>query len=308
MSVIAVDNLQYGRVEPYVSLDEVKFSPTASAIDFSNLIENASQNVQDRALSELIKRASSEADTYTMGRLGTLNATANTETMADVRPTRQGEIIVHPYYNPIREITSFSVGWGPGDGMQAITLSTSNCFIAREQFRITGNSSMGLYFGNLGIAGGAWSYMTPMYCQYTYVNGWANTFTTTSTAAGATSIVVTDATGIYPSMQLMVWDGMNDEYVQVASSYVAGSTTVTLTNALSYKHGIGVNVSALPAEVKQAVIHLVVAMIKQRGAGGLILSEIGEPVAVGAHQGLSEEDRIIAYSLLEPYCTIWGQT
>ena len=36
-----------GIIEPYVSLNEVKFSPTASAIDFSNLIENASQVAQD---------------------------------------------------------------------------------------------------------------------------------------------------------------------------------------------------------------------------------------------------------------------
>jgi len=88
-----------GIVEPYVSLNEVKFSPTASAIDFSNLIENASQVAQDRALSDLIKRASSKADIFCYGPLGTLNATSNTEN-GWYRPNRDGNITFTPSYTP----------------------------------------------------------------------------------------------------------------------------------------------------------------------------------------------------------------
>jgi len=70
--VIAPYNLSEGPKTPYVTLDEVKFSATASSIDFSNLVENGSQAVQDRALQELIVRASVKADNYCMGPLGTL--------------------------------------------------------------------------------------------------------------------------------------------------------------------------------------------------------------------------------------------
>ena len=50
MSVIAPFVYSGGMVEPYVSLNDVKFSPTAAIIDFTNLIEDASQSVQDLSL------------------------------------------------------------------------------------------------------------------------------------------------------------------------------------------------------------------------------------------------------------------
>ena len=307
MTVVAAYNLSGGRIEPYCTLDEVKFSPTAAAIDFTNLIENASQTVQDRALSELIVRASAKADQYTMGLYGSLNATVNTETGRET-PNRSGQIAIHPYFSPILEIREFMVGWGPGDGMSAVTLSPSNCYIEREKFIITSNSAMGLYFGGLGIAGGQWTYMSEVFCQYTYVNGWANTFSTAQTAVGDTTIAVTDSTGIYPGMFMTIWDGMNDEYVQIATTYVPGTDTLTLATPLRYKHGVGVNVSALPPTVKQAVIHFVVAMIKERGQGGLVLNEIGEPMAMSGkgHGSLLDESQ--GYDLLDEFRAIWGRT
>jgi len=165
-----------GIVEPYVSLNEVKFSATAAAIDFSNLIENASQVAQDRALQETIVRASSKTDTYCYGKLGTLNATSNTEN-GWYRPNRDGNLVFTPSFSPILAVTDIQVGWGPGDGLSDITLSSSNVAIDRDQFTLTAPSTLGLYFGNLGIAGGRWGYQTNMWCQYTYINGWFNSFT-----------------------------------------------------------------------------------------------------------------------------------
>lgn len=306
MSVIASYVLQGGRVEPYVTLDEVKFSPTASAIDFTNLIENGSQHVQDRALWELIVRASAKADNYCMGPYGTISATVNTEN-GRFMPNRRGEIIIHPYFAPILEVTDFNAGWGPGQGMSNIPLTPSNCSIERQQFIITPQGPLGLQFGGLGIAGGWWNYNSEFYCQYTYVNGWANTFTTSTSAVGATSLNVTDSTGIYPNQFLTVWDGMNDEYVQVASTYDGSSLTIPLVAPLQYKHGAKVNVSALPASVKQAVIHLVVALIKQRGDGGLVLNELGEPTPVTSSTVTSMHDEVLAYDLLDDFKAIWSR-
>ena len=194
-----------GIVEPYVSLNEVKFSPTASAIDFSNLIENASQVAQDRALLDIIKRASSKADIFCYGRLGTLNATSNTEN-GWYRPNRDGNLIFSPSFTPILEVTDIQVGWGPGQGLAEITLSSNNVAIDRDQFTLTAPSTLGLYFCNLGIAGGRWGYQTNMWCQYTYVNGWFNSFLIASAPAGSTTLSVTDTTGLYPGMTFTVWD------------------------------------------------------------------------------------------------------
>ena len=307
MTVVAPYVLSEGRVEPYVSLDEVKFSPTASAIDFTNLIEDGSQQVQDRALYDLILRASSKADVYCMGQFGSLNATVNTEN-GRYRPNRMSQIIVHPYFTPILELRDFQVGWGPGQGLYDIPLTTSNVSIERHQFIITPQGPLGLQFGGLGIAGGWWNYMQELFVQYTYVNGYANTFTAASSSTGATSLTINDPTGIYPGMNLTIWDGMNTETIQVSTSYVAGGTTILLTHGTKYRHGQNVNISALPASVKQAVIHFVVAMIKQRGQGGLVLQETGEPTAVTGRTETSMQDEILAYDLLDDFKTVWGRS
>jgi len=120
-----------GLIEPYVSLNEVKFSPTASAIDFSNLIENANQLAQDRALLELIKRASSMADIFCYGKMGSLNATSNTEN-GWYRPNRDGNITFSPSFTPILAVTDVQVGWGPGSGLQEITISTTETETSRS--------------------------------------------------------------------------------------------------------------------------------------------------------------------------------
>jgi len=292
-----------GIIEPYVSLTEVKFSPTASAIDFSNLIENASQVAQDRALLELIKRASSKADIYCYGRLGTLNATSNTEN-GWYRPDRNGNLVFSPSFTPIVEVTDIQVGWGPGDGLAEIALSSSNVAIDRDQFTLTSPSTLGLYFGSLGIAGGRWGYQQNMWCQYTYVNGWFNSFLIANAVAGATTLSVTDTTGLYPGMTFTIWDGMNDEVLKVSA--VSG-TTITLTAGTLYNHGVGVNTSTMPAAVKQAVIHFVVALVKERGEGGLVINEIGEPAAVSSRTQSSQEDEMQAYDLLEPFKVIGGR-
>jgi len=303
MTVIAPFYQTEGIIEPYVSLNEVKFSPTAAAIDFTNLIENASIVAQDRALSELIKRASSKADIFCYGKMGTLNASLNTEN-GWYRPSRDGNITFTPSFSPILAVTDVQVGWGPGSGLQEITISSSNVAIDRDQFILTAPSTLGLYFGNLGIAGGRWGYQTNMWCQYSYINGWGNSFLTASAAVGATSITLTDTTGFFAGMSFTIWDGMQDETCKVSS--VTGNV-ITLASGLLYAHGIGVNASTMPAAVKQAVIHFVVAMVKERGQGGLVINEIGEPQAVSARTQTSMEDEMQGYDLLEPFKVIGGR-
>ena len=127
MTVIAPFVLSEGAGTPYVTLDEVKFSPTASSLDFSNLIEGASQAVQDRALHDLIVRASDMADRHVYGALGTLSATLNTEN-GRYRQNRYGQFIIHPSFWPILELRSFSAGMYPNN-QNAYSISSSNVSI-----------------------------------------------------------------------------------------------------------------------------------------------------------------------------------
>lgn len=191
--------------------------------------------------------------------------------------------------------------------MNAITLTNDNTSIERFQFIVTNGSSVGLQIGPLSMVGGNWQSGAQMFCQWTYVSGWANTFSTAEVASGATEIQVQSSVGLYPSLIFQIWDGVNTETVQVASTYDGSSLTIPLANPTSFRHGKGVNVSTLPATVKQAVIHLVVAMIKQRGQGGLVLDEIGEPVMTSSSNVTSGGDEAEAYDLLDSFQQIWGR-
>jgi len=303
--VIAPFITSEGTGTPYVTIEEVLFSPTASGIDFTNLIENASDAVQRRAVQELIVRASAKADNYTMGALGTLSATQSTEN-GRFRPNRDGNIIVHPEFWPILEVVSFSAGTLPGQGQQTITLSTNNCFIERHQFIITAATGLGSQtsIGSLDMVGGSYNFRQENYCTYQYVNGFANGFLTANASSSATSLTVTNPLGMYAGQTLTIWDGMNDEVVNIST--INGST-LTLASPLKYAHAPGVNISALPATVKQAVIHFVVAMVKQRGQGGLVISEIGEATNYSARDVSGASDDAQGYDLLDDFRQVWGR-
>ena len=306
MAVVASTSLNENTHVPYVTIDEVLYSATASSIDFSNLIENGSEAVQRRALQELIVRASVKADNFIYGALGTLTATVNTEN-GRYRANRMGQFVIHPYYWPILEVRTFKVGYGPGSAMTTATVSADTCSIERMQFIMTNPTGLGSTpvqfntLGNYAVGGGE------QFVEYTYVNGFANAFTTADASAGAPSIQVTSSIGIYPGLTLTIWDGMNDESVTVASSYDGSSLTLPLTSGLIYNHGKNVSISNLPATVKQAVIHLVVSMVKQRGQGGLVLNELGDMTPAGSVNVTSQVDEMQAYDLLTEFAAIWGR-
>lgn len=307
MSVIAPFVYETFSHEPYCTVQEVLNSPTAASVDFTNLIPDTSLGAQNAAIEQLIIRASQMADNFVYGALGTLCATVNTEN-GRYKSNRLGQFVIQPYYWPILELQSFSAGVGPGSGMTSVPLSSNNVSIERYQFIITPQYGLSTTVQFSGLSGlGQWGYGTEQFCEWTYVNGFANAFTTSASVKGATSINVTSATGIYPGSVLTIWDGTKDENVQIASTYVPGSTTLPLTSGLNFSHTANTNVSALPATVKQAVIHFVVAMVKERGSGALVINELGEPVAATGREVTHEWDLTQGYDLLDEFRQVWGR-
>ena len=301
---------QIGRAESYISINEFKFSATASAIDFTQLIANSSQAAQDRALTELIVRASAKIDAYCMGRLGTLNATSFTQN-GRYRIDRQGRFKIHPSFTPVIAVAAFS--WGPNPGaLFPLALTPSNVWSEEEEIVVSPWNSNGTTVAYTGSDAYSWLISdtndSEYYTQFTYINGWPNSFTTTSTASGASAVVLVDPTGIYPNTNITIWDGMQDEYCLVASNYVPGTPTVSFASPLQYAHGKGVNVSAMHPVVKQACIHFTVALVKQRGQGGFVVDEQGVTQAVSGKTETSTEDEIHAYNLLDEFKAISGRT
>ena len=180
-----------GIISPYVSVTEVLNSATASSVDFTNLVPNASLNAQTIALQDLIVKASAKADNYCLGALVTLCATVNTEN-GRYSANRLGQFVIQPYFWPILELKSFEFGYAPGSGMNNVLLNYSNTSIERYQFIITNQYglSQATSIGGLNMVGGAWGAGQMQFCQYTYVNGFDNTFTSAAITAGDTSLTV----------------------------------------------------------------------------------------------------------------------
>lgn len=309
MTVYAPLTYQSGKLEPYITLNELRFSATASSIDFEDLIKNAGLTGNDKALQELIWRASAHADLYCLGRsmgtTGTLNATVNTEP-GRYRQNRRGQFIVHPAFAPIIGVVAFSIG--PGSNALNIPLSASNVEFDEEEFIISSAYPQGIQFGSLSqVVGGVGAREGKYYCLYTYVCGYANSFLTAACAPGATELLITDPTGLQPGQPMMLWDAALDEQVIVDPSWVVESSPVLLSTPTQYAHGVGVNFSALPLAVKQAVIHLVVGMVKSRGQGGLVLEETGAESSVGSRTLTNVDEFEDAYDLLDEFRMTWGK-
>jgi hypothetical protein len=188
--------------------------------------------------------------------------------------------------------------------MTAFTLNSQNTFIDRTQFVVTPTAGLNTSAGPLSLVGGSYGGGQLQYCQYTYVSGFANAFTTTNAAAGATTLTLTNVTGVYAGSMLNVFDGAKDERVTVAS---LSGNVITLKAPLTYAHNSGTNIGNIPATVKQAVVHFIVAMIKERGQGGLMISNTGEPVEAGARSNSNMHDEIAAYDLLDDFRQYWGR-
>lgn len=311
MTVVAPFNLQFGRIEPYVSLTELKFSPIMSAVDFTQIVPNGSRAAQDRALYEEIVRASSKIDIFCMGKLGTLNATGNTENNT-MKMDRQGRFKVHPAFSPILAVTAFSWGTQMGNDWP-VPLTRYSCFVKRDVFEIQAQGAQGVN----AVAGmGALNFVlnrgggrdADCFVTYTYISGWPNTFLASPVAASAEEIYLNDPTGWQPGMQGTLWDGMNDETFFVSLDYIAGTSLLTLQSPLTFKHGENCNVSTLPPGVKEACIHFVAARIKSRGQGGLSISSTGEIGGAADDKVVgSSDDEMHGYDLLDEFKQTWGQ-
>lgn len=278
---------------PYLTIDEYKDAPTA--IDYTALVVGSlDPAAQDAELANVIARASSWIDTYCNQVLG---ATVETEQLRTrVRP--DGTLSIHPRYWPVIALTALSYGSDPNN-MTAVPdcslawLEDQQIIYPASQLGSNMSSQGPLSFGFPSTIG------AQVYTRFTYVNGYANTTIATATA-GATSLTVADADGITPGLAMKIYDGMKSENVTVASSYVFGSTTVPVNNALAYTHSAGVSISALPPSVKEAAILVTTAFLKARGDSAMIMSVSNAPgQAVEGSQKLGQ-DLTMAQDLLKP--------
>jgi hypothetical protein len=283
--------------KPYITLDTFKQAPTA--LDYTNLVVGGNQAAQDAELSNAILRASSWIDQYCEQVIG---ATVDTEQQR-ARINREGQLILHPKSYPIIALTSLKVGYN----QQSLT-AVPDCSVAwlEDQQIVFPYANANLTWSNQGalsFAAGSTS-GNRVYCNYSYVNGYAITTTASALTAGATSLTLVDATGLLPGSTFTLFDGELTERVTVASSYTFGSATVPLVSGLVNSHLAGISASALPAAIQEACILATASYLKVRGDSALVMgmgNRVGSAVGFSSLQGPDMEH---AKELLKPFRVI----
>lgn len=216
---------------PYLTVAELKRSPIYTQLQ--KLVPNSSDADRDAELARIILRISAMINSEVRQNLA---ATVDTETGTAV-VAADGEIRVHTLNNPIVEVKSVSLGLDPNNlsdvsDLSGIVIQPWNFTIPSVRFRP-------------GLR---------LHVRWTYVSGYPVTELAEAVSAGDTSITVKDATGIVAGQTLLsIEDGKWLEHV--VPTAVSGN--VLTVAPMSYQHQAGVGVTALPDDIKNAVLTLV---------------------------------------------------
>ncbi len=142
----------------------------------------------------------------------------------------------------------------------------------------------------------------PLGIKLTYVNGWPNAILNNSVTAGSNKTLNVDTTlGMTPTpgitgigQTLTIYDGVNTEVVTV-QSVTDGANFIVPT--LQFAHAAGVRVSALPADIVEAMVLVCMEFARERGVDAIIMGG-GQSSA----KGMAEGDALPkAEYILEPF-------
>jgi hypothetical protein len=254
---------------PYITT--AQFRAAQTPVNCDSLVARGSPADQEAALAKLIL----DASTIVYGICHQLlYATVDTE-QDELEVDRWGRLLIHPRFFPILEVTDLWTGVDPGTLTEVSSLASVE--VEPKRIVITQNFGSGplvsssgpIEFGSFGAAQAP----IPSYARWTYGNGWPVTTLAAPAAAGATSITVKNATGVYQvGPQLRIEDGANREILTVTGPPTG--TTIPVA-ALANTHQTGAGTTALPADAEHAVELIVTALVKRRGAGALVAGTTG---------------------------------
>lgn len=300
------------RLTPYLSIDMFK-NHRRRGVQVDNLVPRGTPAEQDAALAEVIESASAWVDNTV---LGILAATADTE-MRQVNVDRRGYVSIHPRYRPVIALTGFAIGPTPAQ-LRTLTdltgagVDLNHMAVPTSPLQLT-SSAGPLQFGiTAAPADRQW-------VQYTYQNGFPVTSLTAAASSGASTIQVADTTGIVPGQTWLTIYALQNRIrvLATAVSTVTGNLlvgtgpgTVTFTpplaSAIPNNPSYPTMVSALPADVIEAVVLVSRAIIKETGGGSVVAGGsrsmgAGEKDAFGAG-----DDYLEAEEFLHPYLVPWA--
>lgn len=260
---------------PYITNDQFKKAPTG--VPWQSLVSGGDARQQEAQLSALIERASTWVDSICQQ---VLCATEDTE-QGLVSINRYGQFLIHPRYQPVTQLTDFWSGTSPLVMQQASDLDS--CWVEPKRIVLqTRGAFLGPASASIQLGGTTAPVGCPTFARWSYVNGYPVTTLSASVAAGAMSVEVANPVGIIPNLTPLRIEDSQPEPLTVTA--VDGST-VTLSTPLQYAHTASTAVTALPADVEEAVILATSALAKFRGSGAtLVASSATLPASVVAKE------------------------
>jgi len=286
----------YATRSMYVTPAEFKAAPTG--VDVSQLIPgDNNQAHQMNALVMQLQRASAVADKICRKVLG-----ATMDTQAGYYRIQQdpglGAVIRVPVdFTPIIAVAGVSMGTTPA-AMSPVT-DLTNIWISRKTVTVPlGNTAAG--------SGPMFRYSGKQFATLSYVNGWANTTLYANASAGASAITLTNVLGVMPGQQLNLMNTNNSEIVTVSPSYIPSNAAmdvlVPLVNPIVGTYTAGDTATAMPQEIKQAVILIAKSLIKTRGSESIVIaSTTSQPEHVTGVEAGVTSDMEMAEFLLSDY-------
>ena len=303
---VAAYSTSYAHRVPYLTVAEYQNDPNGIASNV--LVAGQGAGVNQQVLEQTIVRASAWADSLTQQALQ-----ATSDVQSGEYRMRDGWVYQSFDYAPIVYLTQVLWGWLPSQLVALPDLSNvwpESRRVLRIPILAYTSSSQATPQVPLWPA----AQYGRVLVQSTYVNGWANTLLAGAVSASATSLTVTDPTGIVPGLPMYLVDagqggaGGGSESFVVDASYTIGSATVPLKSgtSLAYAHQPGIPVSSLPQDVRQAVSSLTTALIKTRAADALVMASVSEePSKSDLIEAGGITDLEVAIDLLEPYRRVW---
>lgn len=281
-----------------LTTQELLSAPTG--IDWNTIAEDAGSTSPEQAIEEanVIARATGWVNGY-LGQ--SVNATTDTEIALLSRSGTskcwvgpEGYMWFRTNYFPVLSISSMT--WAiasAGIGSPTTNaLTTANLRIYGEDFRLNRVIDRSQDW--------TWLAYAPGEITLTYVNGWPNAVLTGAAVTGSNVTLAVDSTlGMSITAgaignSLTVYDAANTETVTVTA--IVDATHVTVAS-LANNHGIGVGVSAIPPEIKEACILACMQFARARGSETV---ELGQPGITGRTGDVLAD----AEYLLAPYIRI----
>jgi len=246
---------------PFVTVATFKAHPTY--LDLSNLRSgNTVQADQDAQLFNCLLMGSAQAENFCNQPIQAHVQTDYDREFVD----RYGRLKHKAEDGPVRLLQSYTY---------ASTLAQVTT-VGSPLFRVESDTEIVVELAGQNTAwSGSLQFGTPptgleLYTSWTYVAGYANAVLTNSPTQGATSITVSNPTGIFAGDTLRIWEPGKEESVTVSASW-AGQNTTPFTaaaipvSATQFAHTAGAGVTGFDQNLMLATIYYTIDGLQRYG-------------------------------------------